>query len=294
MKLRYLAGYGVPFLTLCRRGSLLLCNNNSGYVKVLMYHHIPESKQELFKRQIQFLASYNKFLTPIQFQEFLQEKYRISGTNLLLTFDDGFKSNRIVAEEILYPLGIKGIFFVSTEFIGLQDAQKRNEFIVQQIYDGYANNSEISFDMEPLTWEDLEYLLAQGHAIGSHGRNHRRLSSIHSQEELHDEIIESGNLLEEKLGIPITYFAYPFGDIDSISKQAFNVIKARYQYCFSGVRGANYYPTSGYVILRDTISIDDPPQYVRFIIENGLDVMYKKKVRRLLELANRQDLENTL
>lgn len=285
MKFRYLAGYGASFLALYRRGSLLLCNNNSGYVKILMYHHIPESKQELFKRQIQFLASHNKFLTPIQFQEFLQEKYRISGTNLLLTFDDGFKSNRIVAEEILHPLDIKGIFFVPTGFIGLQDTQKRNEFIVQQIYGGHASSSRISFDMEALTWEDLKYLLAQGHVVGSHGRNHRRLSSIHSQEDLHDEIIESGNILEEKLGIPITCFAYPFGDIDSISKQAFHVIKARYQYCFSGVRGANYHPTLNYAILRDAISIDDPPQYVRFIIENGLDIIYRKKARRLLELA---------
>lgn len=285
MKFRYLAGYGASFLALYRRGRLLLCNADSGYVKVLMYHHIPKSKQELFKRQIQFLASSNKFLTPIQFQEFLQGKHNISDAKLLITFDDGFKSNRIVAEEILHPLDIKGIFFVSTGFIGLQDTQKRNEFIVQQIYDGHANSSEISSDMEPLTWEDLKYLLAQGHVVGSHGRNHRRLSSIHPQQDLHDEIIESGNILEEKLGIPITCFAYPFGDIDSISKQAFNVIKARYQYCFSGVRGPTYQQTPNYAILRDAISIDDPPQYVRFIIENGLDIIYRKKARKLLALA---------
>lgn len=287
MKLRYLAGCGAPFLALYQKGSSLLRNADSRYVKVLLYHHIPESRQELFKHQIQFLTSHYDFLTPLQFQEFIEGKSSFSSVSLLITFDDGFKSNRIVAEEILEPLGIKGIFFVPTEFIGLQDAQKRNEFIARQIYGGHANNSEIFSDMEPLTWEDLKYLLAQGHVVGSHGRNHRRLSSIHSQQDLHDEIVESGNILEEKLGIPITCFAYPFGDIDSISKQAFHVMKARYPYCFSGVRGANYRPTLNYAILRDAISIDDPPQYVRFIIESGLDVIYKKKISRLIELAGR-------
>lgn len=285
MKLRYLAGCGAPFLALYRKGSSLLHNADSGYVKVLMYHHISESKQELFKRQIQFLTSQYNFLTPLQFQEFSEGKSSFSSVSLLITFDDGFKSNRVVAEKILDPLDIKGIFFVPTGFIGLQDTQKRNEFIVQQIYDGHANISKISSDMEPLTWEDLKYLLAQGHVIGSHGRNHRRLSSIHSQQDLHDEIIESGNILEEKLGIPITCFAYPFGDIDSISKQAFNVIKARYQYCFSGVRGTNSHSVDHYAVLRDAISVDEPLSYVRFIIEGGLDVIYRKKARKLSELT---------
>lgn len=287
MRLRYLAGSCASFLSLYRRGNLLLRNADSGYVKVLIYHHIPESKQELFKRQIQFLTSGNKFLTPLQFQEFVQGKYHISGINLLITFDDGFKSNRIVAEKFLNPLGIKGIFFVPTEFIGLQDMNKCNEFIVKQIYKGSTTDPEISSDMEPLAWKDLEYLLKQGHSIGCHTKNHKRLSELHAKEELYDEIVESGDILEKKLGVPINYFAYPFGDIDSISKVAMEVVKSRYKYCFSGVRGPNYFPVDTYAILRDTISLDDPLPYVRFIVEGGLDIIYRKKARKLLELTEK-------
>ncbi|MBI2470438.1 MAG: polysaccharide deacetylase family protein [Planctomycetes bacterium] len=250
-----------------------------------MYHNIPEDKQSLFEHHIQYLASMYQFLTPLQFQEFVQGKYRISGINLLITFDDGFKSNRIVAEKFLNPFGIKGVFFVPTEFIGLQDANKCNEFIVKQIYKGIATDPEISSDMEPLAWKDLEYLLEQGHAIGFHTKSHKRLSELHSKEELYDEIVESGNMLERKLGVPINYFAYPFGDIDSVSKLAMNIVKSRYKYCFSGVRGPNYFPVDTYAILRDTISLDDPLSYVRFIIEGGLDIIYRKKVKKLLALA---------
>lgn len=286
MKLRYLLGFGITFFALYNRVRLLFANNAiQGYVRVLMYHNIPENKLTLFQFQIQYLASNYQFLTPLQFQEFVKGRYQITGVNLLVTFDDGFKSNCVVAEKILEPLGIKGIFFVPTEFISLPDINKQKKFIINQIYDGDTNNPEISPDMKPLTWNDLEYLLGKGHTVGSHTKNHKRLSNLYSKDELYNEIVESGNILEEKLGIPSTYFAYPFGDIGSINKQAFNVIKTQYQYCFSGVRGANYYPTSDYAILRDSVSIDDPPRYVRFIIENGLDILYRKKARRLLELA---------
>lgn len=286
MKLRYLAGYSAPLLALCRRLRSLLLNDDVGVVKVLIYHNISGDKFALFRRQIQYLASAYQFLTPLQFEEFVYGSYRISGINLLITFDDGFKSNRIVAEKILNPLGIKGIFFVPTEFIALQDTNKQNEFITQKIFDGDAHNPEILPDMQPLTWEDLECLLAQGHIIGSHSRNHKRLSSIHSQKDLYDEIIESGNILERKLRIPITHFAYPFGDIGSISRQAMKLIQERYTYCFSGIRGENRFPIVRHAILRDSISVDDTLYYTHLIVEKALDPIYWKKVKTLKTLIS--------
>ncbi len=286
MKLRYWAGYGTPFLAFYNKIRFLSAKNNAkGCLRILIYHNISENKLELFKQQIYYLASTYRFLTPPQFLDFVNGKYCLSGINLLITFDDGFKSNRIVADKILDPLGIKCIFFVSPEFIGLQDIHQQKEFITQQIFDGYTVDPESLPAMEPLMWEDLECLLDKGHVIGSHGRNHKRLSSRHSREELYDEVVESGNILEKHLKVPITFFAYPFGDIDSIDVHAMNLIKERYKYCFSGVRGANYYPVPDYAILRDSISIDDPPRYVRFVVENGLDIIYKKKARRLRELT---------
>ncbi|OHB47483.1 MAG: hypothetical protein A2106_05275 [Planctomycetes bacterium GWF2_40_8] len=287
MKLRHLVSYSVPVLVLYRKMQALLAKEyKKGYVRVLMYHNIPVNNFISFKRQIYYLTSRYKFLTPLQFQDFIQGKCHISGINLLLTFDDGFKSNRIVAEKILDPLGIKGIFFVLAEFPELKGENRRKKFIIKHIYGRNTTNPGISSDMKPLTWKDLEYLLSQGHAIGSHSCNHMRLSSIHSQRELYDEIIESGNILERRLGAPVIHFAYPFGDIDSINKSAMDLIKGRYTYCFSGVRGKNFYPFSNYAIKRDAISVDDPPLYVQLIIESGLDIIYRKKSKRLLALVS--------
>ncbi|HHT9158616.1 MAG: hypothetical protein A2099_07200 [Planctomycetes bacterium GWF2_39_10] len=285
MKLRYLLSYSVNFLVFFHRIHELLSSNSLNCVRVLTYHHIPESKLWQFKHQINYLASKYVFITPVQFQEFVQKKQHISGINLLITFDDGFKSNFLVAKEVLNPLGIKGIFFVPTNFIGQSDRKYQKEFIVKKIFNGDNENTEISSDMEPLTWGDLKYLLEHGHVIGSHGYHHRCLSLIYSQNDLYEEIIESGDMLEKKLGVPISYFAYPFGDINSINKHTVDLIKGRYKYCFSGVRGANYFPVSSYAILRDSISLNDPLMYVRFIIENGVDIMYRRKIKKLLALT---------
>ncbi len=283
MKIRYLVGHFALFLALCRKLRSLW--DSSGYVRVLIYHNIPEKKIGLFSRQIHYLASQYQFLTPEQFQRFIQGERHISGASLLITFDDGFKSNRIVAEKVLEPLGIKAIFFVPTEFIGLLDGSKQKEYVEQKINDKTVTNIEKLSDIEPLTWGDLGYLLDQGHVIGSHTSSHKRISMVHSQNDLNYEIIESANILEKKLGVAIDNFAYPFGDIDSISSHAMDLIKKRYKYCFSGVRGANYLSVFPYAILRDAISVDDTPMYVRLIIEKGIDSIYRKKATRLLKLA---------
>jgi len=129
--------------------------------------------------------------------------------------------------------------------------------------------------------------LAQGHTIGCHTKSHAQLGQIQNKDTLYEEIIESGNELEQGLKININYFAYPFGDINSINSQAIDLIKKKYEYCFSGIRGLNAFPVGQYAVKRDNINIQDPKLYNRFIIEGGLDKRYKKKFKKLLSLTKR-------
>ncbi|MHA1834664.1 MAG: polysaccharide deacetylase family protein, partial [Candidatus Baldrarchaeia archaeon] len=237
----------------------------------------------------QYLVANYHFLTPNEFQSFIKGNSTRSGINLLLTFDDGFRSSYTVAREILKELNIKAIFFIPTEFIGLKDDNERMNFIIQKIFDGNLGNPEISSDMRPMTWDDLKYLIKEGHAVGSHTRNHKRLSTLTSYCELYSEIIKSGDIIERRLRVPINFFSWPFGDVKSINNHAMNLIRERYELCFSGVRGANSVGTSPYLILRDAVSVDYPLEYLRFIIEGGLDILYRGKVRKLLCLERKEN-----
>ena len=46
------------------------------------------------------------------FEDMLTGRIPIEGRNLLVTFDDGFKSNLQISKEVLEPLDIKAIFFL--------------------------------------------------------------------------------------------------------------------------------------------------------------------------------------
>ena len=77
-------------------------------LRVLMFHDIEDKNN--FVKQIKFLKKKWKFITPNLFYQICLGKKKVNGRYLLLTFDDGFKSNIYVAETILKKLNIKAIF----------------------------------------------------------------------------------------------------------------------------------------------------------------------------------------
>ena len=61
-----------------------------------------------------------------------------------------------------------------------------------------------------MLWDDILILAEEGHDIGSHSINHKKLSKL-SDEEMKYEIIESKKCLE-KNGIDVTSFSFPYND----------------------------------------------------------------------------------
>jgi Predicted xylanase/chitin deacetylase len=132
-----------------------------------------------------------------------------------------------------------------------------------------------------MTWESLKELMAQGHSIGAHTINHRKLSEIADDVELRREIVESGDILESRLGVAVSHFAFPFGGLDAINERAKEIIKERYAFCHSGLRGVNTAGTDPHSILRDAVQLADPLPYVRMIVEDALGPMYRKRALSL-------------
>ncbi|MGA1823464.1 MAG: polysaccharide deacetylase family protein [bacterium] len=276
MKIRYLIAnsiLGNLLLNLAKRRN----NKDKGVLKILIYHDIPYKDFDKFEAQIKWIRSRYEFARSDDLENILAGQIEYTGTKVLLTFDDGFKSNALLAEKVLNPLGIQAVFFIPPGFINAKNRDEQRTFIAKNIYKPCLKPEEIPDDMAPMDWQDLECLLDHRHTIGSHTINHRRLSALESDEELRCEIIEGGDILQKKLGVDIEHFSFPFGDIDSIDSRAMKIIRERYKYCYSGIRGNNSINTNPYAILRDPVSVDDPPAYFRFILENGLGFLYRKR-----------------
>ncbi len=105
-----------------------------------------------------------------------------NGISVVLTFDDGTEDHFSAAEH-LSELGLTGTFFIVS---GLADAPNR------------------------LSSDQIGALARQGHRIGSHAVNHRKLVGL-EHATLWTELTESKQVLEQLTSRPVNWFAPPGG-----------------------------------------------------------------------------------
>lgn len=139
------------------------------------------------------------------------ETYFASSTPLpskpvIISIDDGWEDQYQYAFPLLEKYHDTATFFVFTNAIG------RKGF---------------------LTWEELHAMLAAGMTIGDHTMSHPYLLKISDPAKLWQEIDGSKLILESHLGIPITEFAYPFGEhnaaiVELVQKAGYLVARGDY------------------------------------------------------------------
>lgn len=257
-----------------------LIANQSGRLRVLLYHDIPPLQEAPFAAQLRWLSKSWRFVSPDQFLEMLLGDEPVKTDSLMLTFDDGFASNRKVAAEILNPMGIRALFFVVTEFVQLSDGDDWRGFVARNIFPSLTPEN-VPAHWRNMSWSDLAYLLESGHTIGGHTATHARLSRI-DRPSLHDEIVSSANTLERKLGVPIDHFAYTFGDLGSFSPDALAVARSRFRCVYTGLRGNNAYSKVPWAIRRDAVQAFDSLALIGSLLEGGADRRYAKMIRTYL------------
>ena len=142
---------------------------NKNNLRILVYHHVEKKNFKRLYNQLKDLKKDWNFITPKQFEDHLNKKYILKGQNLLVTFDDGFKSNFFVEKEILNKLNIKAIFFVPSDFIRLNSYQTSQKFINDNILD-HIKPKDFK-KLKNMSVHDLKTLIRKGHEIGSHTTN---------------------------------------------------------------------------------------------------------------------------
>jgi peptidoglycan/xylan/chitin deacetylase (PgdA/CDA1 family) len=116
--------------------------------------------------------------------------------NVFLTFDDGFRDVFEHALPILREHGFRAMLFLVADLIG-----KTNEW-----------QQRAGDVVEPLMDEaQIREWLAAGHEIGSHTRTHPHLTRL-PPEEAREEIVASKKKLEDRFGVAVEHFCYPYGD----------------------------------------------------------------------------------
>lgn len=158
-------------------------------VPILLYHHISDTidtqynvHPDNFAQQMQWLYDNGySTITIADVARLVREGGKIPERPIVLTFDDGYLDVYKNAYPILKQYGYVATFFIIGETVNT------------------GGN---------LSAKKLRNLINNGWEIGSHSMSHIDLNQGNNWEY---EIIGSKNLLEEKLGVTIQTFAYPYG-----------------------------------------------------------------------------------
>jgi peptidoglycan/xylan/chitin deacetylase (PgdA/CDA1 family) len=120
------------------------------------------------------------------------------------TFDDGLK-DLLTIDELLTNIGeIKFRFFISPYLI--ENKNRQNLKFIE---------SKLKIKTPPLlSWDQVGYLIEKGHILGLHGYDHTEYNLL-SKNQINDDFESSIELLNKRLSIKTTSFAYPFGRLDS-------------------------------------------------------------------------------
>ena len=159
-----------------------------------------------------------------------------SGTHqqISITFDDGFVSNWESAMPLMKAHGCRAINFLVADRLGKSSDWESAE----------------GGEARPLMDEgQIREWLAEGNWIGAHTCTHPRLSQI-PLSQAKEEIVGCKKKLEDRFGIPIDHFAYPYGDYNFSVRDV--VREAGFKTACTMHRGVNTTDTSTWELKRWT------------------------------------------
>ena len=177
-------------------------------VAILSYHKIGPPRpggwetwyyisKQIFEKQLQLLAARNyEFLDRPRFYRGLDDPTSLPPKSTLITFDDAYRNNLTAALPIMMGLGVPGVVFVPTNYIGGLN-----------VWDSGGQEP----DEEICDWNDLLKLERYGVAVESHSVSHPSFSTL-TPEQHEMELRHSKETLEVRLGRKVEVFADPYGD----------------------------------------------------------------------------------
>jgi peptidoglycan/xylan/chitin deacetylase (PgdA/CDA1 family) len=261
----------------------VLRRTDAPFVTAVTYHDTPLAFAEQFRSHLAWFRERYDNCDRASLDDLVHKGiWRHQRPGLIISFDDGLRSNATVAAPLLEESGFTGWFMVPARVPELDPAEQRSFARDQLIQIVGEEDGERLF----MSWDDVRLLARNGHEICCHSYGHTRLGPNLSAAELEEEIALPKRLFEEKLQRPIDAFAWVGGEEHAFSKQAFDKIKAcEYGLLFS----TNCLPITGlqtpWCLERFHVDATYSPNQVRFATSGIYDLLYARKRRRVRSMV---------
>lgn len=172
---------------------------------VLTYHSIDDSgspisvSPEAFTRHVRWLTSGHVTVEPLDALVRLTDIRNGPPHRVALTFDDGFVNFSASAWPQLRDAGLPATVFLVSGHVGGTNA--------------WGGQRVPGIPVLPLmSWDEAGHCASEGANIGAHSRTHPHLPAITASDARAE--MEGGRQdLCNRLGVPVSAFAYPYGDV---------------------------------------------------------------------------------
>ena len=231
-------------------------------VRVLTYHRFGDSPRDPFcvsvpdfEQQISYVAEHNLALSLQDVEAFIAGRKEIPRNSLLITIDDGFRSTYLAALPVLAHYAVPAVAFLSP---GLMD-------------DSFPVSLKLHRPEPYLSWDEARMLHDSRITVGSHSMTHRSVARI-SRDQAQQEIFLSRQILQDRLGEPVSAFAYPFGTQADFNTSTATLIRdAGYTCAFTSQHGIIPAGSDAYTLPRVKVEGGESLWLFRRIVRGGLD-----------------------
>lgn len=202
-------------------------------IVMVYYHRIADDNANDWTLSNAMFAEHIRFLQRrfelISLEE-CQRRMRAGRNDRLavhITFDDGYAENCEHALPLLLRENIPFTYFVTSE----------NMFTGEP----FTHDVKYGCPRRPNSMDEIKELAAAGVEIGAHTRTHADLGRITTANELFEELVECRHELEAAAGVPVRYFAFPFGLHKNLNADAFQMARDHgYEGLCSAYGGYNF------------------------------------------------------
>lgn len=180
------------------------------YPRILMYHMIAEPRPgarfnglrvspQMFERQLRWLSvqGWHSFTV----SELLDQAGTLPEKSFAITFDDGYADNFLQALPLLKKYRCKATLYLVVDRFDRDWSSQRKK-----------RHDEAELKQEAkLSDQQVQEMLDSGCIeLGSHSMTHANFRRIESAA-VRRELVDSKHALEERFGVSVGSFAYPFG-----------------------------------------------------------------------------------
>ncbi len=195
----------------------------NGSVLALSFHQISDNpssdftvSNENFRQQMKILKDKGYHSISLeQLDAWINAHAKLPPKPVLITFDDGNRSDYTDAFPILKQVGFTAALFLLSDRVASSDASLSEQLIREMIENHFS--------------------------IGVHGLSHKSLVG-QSRTTLSKETMHSKKQIEKRLKIKCDFFAYPYGNFDEIVENAIKT--AGYKGAFTTIPGRNLRKTN--------------------------------------------------